>query len=151
MPTHAPMHRLTQVDYEHRTAICSVCGSVKITLYRHRNYDYLNRRCINAKLLQSTQGKIRRHAARLELINKYKLRNGCKQCGYRSPDPKEFRLFEIQLPRQEKIAILAWDSSRERLQQELAKRDVYCRKCYQRMRKQILSKTKTDFPMPASI
>lgn len=134
---HRPIHRLTQVDYERRTAVCSICGPVRIAVSPHGKYNYINRRCVNAKVSSATSAKNRRNAANKELINKYKLRKGCKRCGYRSPNPKEFRLFELHLPRKEQIAILAWDGGRDRLLQELEKRDVYCWKCYRLIHREI--------------
>lgn len=136
MKKSALIHHLTQIDPEHRTAVCSVCGSVKIYVSRSRQYS--SWRCGKAFVVQGTQAKYARKEANTELINEYKRRKVCKRCGYWSLDPSEYRFFEIHLPRKEKIEILAWSASRERLIRELEKRDLYCKKCYRLIRREVL-------------
>ena len=113
-------HRLSEVDLDRRIAVCSTCGPVKI---------YVSRSSVICKN-EALEIKNSRFKENSEIINEHKRRHTCKRCGYWSQNPKDYKFFEMHLPKRLKITILAYSTTHERLKFELKTRDMFCKKCY---------------------
>lgn len=123
--THA--HTLSHIDDENRTAVCAICGPVKIYVFKHENYT--TRRCGKANSQSVMAAQRTRRERNREFIDAYKVEQGCQRCGYnaspigldfhhRNPAEKDFNITKVS------------KYSRERLLQEIEKCDVLCAICH---------------------
>ena len=120
-------HRLSDADLDRRIAVCSTCGPVKI---------YISRTSVICKN-QAIEIKNSRFNENIGIINEHKRRQTCKRCGYWSQKPKDFKFFEMHLPKRLRISTLAYSTTPERLKFELNRRDMFCKKCYPLIRREV--------------
>ena len=118
-------HILSEIDDQNKTAICSRCGRVKIYVYHGKNRIF--RRCSKASVQNVLQGQRRRQKATRRFINKYKVQQGCQNCGYNASS----RRLELHTHNGDefKMSRLA-KFGRERLMRELQQCDVLCVDCH---------------------
>lgn len=120
-------HILSEINDFQKTAVCAVCGPVKIYVFQHENYT--TRRCAKANLQNVAQAKHRRLEANRVFLDQYKMEHGCARCGYnenplgldlhhRNPSEKDLKISKVS------------SYCRERLLQELEKCDVLCAICH---------------------
>ena len=122
-------HVLSNVDDENKTAVCSICGPVKIYFRRGKVYD--TRVCKNAANQRSQRAVEKRRTDNLKFVESYKLSLGCKKCGPRDSTVK----LEFHAPgksRREDHINKLLRFKRERLILELEKYDVLCKECHQK-------------------
>jgi hypothetical protein len=74
-------HKLSQIDIEHKLAVCSVCGLVEIYIWRGARKIAMC--CSNAKVQKGSSAENIRREINIQLINDYKVKNGCINCGYK--------------------------------------------------------------------
>ena len=120
-------HILSEVDYLNKTAVCTQCASVKIYVWRTKNT--IGRRCSKANKQSSTRALQKRQKANIEFIDKYKVQQGCKSCGYKDKPGKLHLHYHLVDDNDEKIWKLL-KLGRERLLKELKKRKVLCVDCH---------------------
>jgi hypothetical protein len=77
-------HVLSSIDEEKKTAVCSQCGPVAIYMWQGKKQ--FGCRCSNAPVRRIPEALKIRQRINTELIDKYKLESGCKDCGERA-DP----------------------------------------------------------------
>jgi hypothetical protein len=119
----ATAHVLTDIDFWHMTATCSVCGRHS-PIYVTRGSQVAT--CL-AVLRKRHDWGIRNSDVIVEYIQKHQ----CKRCGVWGLGlEKDFKFFELHLLYAQKIRILARTFEPEQLILELEKRDLYCGKCY---------------------
>jgi hypothetical protein len=73
-------HILSQIDWENKTAVCSLCGPVEIYVWQGKGRTC--RRCSNASVQQVPGARKIRRDIHLNLISQFKADRGCKGCGY---------------------------------------------------------------------
>ena len=134
-PALANKHSLANIDRENRTAVCSICGPVRIYVHKRRRYS--NQRCINSGKLEAKTLKDTYIKENTELILNYIRTKACKRCGLWPMNPKDFRFFELHLPNKRKISALKNHMDPKRLKVELERRDLFCKTCYLLMRKEV--------------
>ena len=97
-------HVLSQINEEKETAVCSLCGPVSIYLWQTNRR--INRRCSNASVRYSPAARKLRRERNTDAINRYKVRHGCKRCGFNenlqllylyggSPGRQELNIVEL--------------------------------------------------------
>jgi hypothetical protein len=119
----ATIHTLTDIDYWHMTATCSICGKYS-PIYVTRGSQIAT--CM-AVLKKRPEWGVKNSDVIVEYIQKHK----CTRCGLWGLGlEKDFKFFELHLPFGQKIRMLARTLEPEQLIQELEKRDLYCGKCY---------------------
>jgi hypothetical protein len=127
-------HILAQIDESTRTAICSICGVVEVYVYKAE--ERIVRRCSNAPVRGIPAAMKIRQEINIEVINRFKIRHGCKSCGTRAnPDVLNINpdVLEIcsrkpgkKAPNLKKLVAL----NRAELMLELSESDVICLDCY---------------------
>jgi len=143
-PTYEQWHRLTAIDTEMRTAICSICGPTDVYIDNSRRT--VAYRCANQVRNYGKKSADPHHANRMEtpvpdpkkqhleenkkIVHDYKRRQTCKRCNVWALVPEEFSFFELQFPREQRISRRIRVLSAEDLLIELEKRDLYCKRCY---------------------
>ncbi len=119
----ATIHTLTDIDYWHMTATCSICG-LHSPIYVTRGSQVAT--CL-AVLRKRHDWGVRNSDVIVEYIQKHQ----CKRCGVWGLGlEKDFKFLEQQLPFAQKVRILARTLEPDQLRLELEKRDLYCGKCY---------------------
>ena len=129
-------HNLTLVDLEHATTVCAVCGPVEI-IVSDAPREYIKKCCSVISQIEETSKKHIRFLENIRLINEYIRSHVCKRCGYWSREPKGFRFFEMHLSKARRIASLVKTAKPERLKLELERRDMFCKKCYMLIRREV--------------
>lgn len=119
-------HTLSQIDEQKKTAVCSRCGPIDIYVWQGK--VKMSRRCSNARIRKGSPAEEIRREFNTNLINQYKIEQGCKRCGYnRNPDRLHFQ-SRIPGPKILKIEKLL-KLNHERLLQELKRVDFLCEIC----------------------
>ena len=80
--SHPNAHALSNIDEEKKTAVCSQCGPVSIYLWQGKKK--VGRRCSNATVRDIPGALEIRREINTNAINRFKIENGCKRCGYKS-------------------------------------------------------------------
>ncbi len=120
-------HVLSQVDDSRRTAVCSICGPVKMYVFFHGSYT--TRRCAIANAQNTTAARRKRSDANKLFLDQYKISQGCQRCGYNA-SPIGLDLHHRNPAEKDLEIAKAVQCSRERLIQELEKCDVLCAICH---------------------
>jgi hypothetical protein len=123
-PSYTSHHHLSQPDDDNQTAVCSICGPVRIYII-HCGNGTIKRRCENAQKKYPKQALQNNQL----FIDEYKVRLGCQRCGYNG-DPLSLQLHsviscKIVAKFSHKVIV-----NKKRLVQELEKCEVYCVNCH---------------------
>lgn len=123
-------HCLSEINIEKKIALCAECGPVGIYVKRTREEIFY--RCGNGY----QEDVLRLQQQKKELIDKFKLENGCKRCGYNS-NPLILALHRRNLEEKDdlpsKLVRLDWT----RLRRALEKSDVLCVNCHYLIHKEL--------------
>lgn len=119
-------HTLSQIDEKKKTAVCSLCGPVKIYVWQGKRK--IGRRCVNARIRSGSPLREIHREENLNLINRYKIEHGCNCCGYTANLLKLFLFWgngKRKQPNLERLLRLRTD----RLRLNLEKCYVLCVTC----------------------
>ena len=148
-PASTPKHSLTEIDRIKQTAVCAICGPVRIYLKKRRRYQ--TQCCVNSGKSEATTLRFKRIRENTELIKNNVRSRTCKRCGFWSMNPNDFRFFEMHLPQKRRITALKNYMDKERLKIELERRDIFCNKCYPLIRKEVTHNISAPPLKPSSV
>ena len=136
-------HQVSDIDLETMTGICSVCGPTKVYKRTVQSKNYIAYICgmkerdyhrqwrkhrIQRTFKSSSFISLTREDRR-RIIDKYKIENGCKRCGYNA-DAAELELHFSDLDEREFTISNLVHFERKRLRHLLKISDVYCVSCH---------------------
>jgi hypothetical protein len=142
-PNWKPRHKVTEVDVETMTGICSVCGV--ITVYLRTVGDKKYYLCVKKRKTEWQESHRKRYipypqshgpslmtpvqANQIELFDKYKVERGCQSCGYNA-DPHNLELHFNDADEKEFTLATLLQFTRKRFLHALKISEVYCVRCH---------------------
>jgi hypothetical protein len=134
-----PQHKLSQVDPETMTGICSVCGVIKVyqrgvnlgyvCAVKQQEFQSRRRRRQPRRTFKSSVAMLTLEREHTQMIDAHKVEHGCRSCGY-SDDAEELQLHFRDLDENEFLESKLVHFTRKRLVHALKVSEVYCGSCH---------------------